>query len=262
MSDGIRVALPGVDVNTAPDYNLVFSSEWPNLKIAANPTVPLPSSSSNDVVIYTHNLGFVPAAIPFIGLPNTAELSIPLDSLNLSQYILADTQNIYFFGNTPPPTDLGLLIFAIDITKPFTAPIINAGYSQTAVNNSNVQYGIRVAKVGYDCSNPDVRKFILRSDCRSPMVHAVAPGPVEPVTGFSYTHDLPYNPIFFSFIQQNTSSNRYVSIVSSGGSIANMQVAGNTITVAKGENVSGLNASIVVLQDPFIISDNIITVSV
>lgn len=259
--NGIRVALPGTDVSTAPDYNLVFSSDWPNLKIIDNPMISMPTTPAGNIIIYTHNLGFIPAFIPFIGLPNTAELTIPLDSINnLAQNILVDTENIYFTGETPP-ANLGLLIFAIDITQPFIAPIINTGSSGPAVNNSNVQYGIRVAKAGYDVANPDVRKFILRSDCRSPMVHAVAPGQVQSPGGYSYTHDLPYNPIFFAY-QQNTQGSQQWCLVTSN--IANIKTQGSTIILDNGIGSVGVpfSASIVILQDPFIISDNIINVSV
>lgn len=257
--NGIRVALPGTDVSTAPDYNLVFSSDWPNLKIGANPTVGLSTATSTDQVIYTHNLGFIPAFIPFIGFPNTAELTVPLDVNNLGQFVTADANNIYFIGDTPP-VNMGLLIFVIDITQPFTAPVINTGSSGPAVNSSNVQYGIRVAKAGRDISDLDVRHFILRSDCRSPMVHAVATGMIQQTVGFSYTHDLSYNPIFFAYQQVSASNTQWALVTSQN---FGLQTQGNTITLDAGTAVTtNLPASIVILQDPFIISDNEITVSV
>lgn len=101
---GVKLALPGSDVATAADYQLLFNSSWPNIKIAANPTVQIVSEaalSANNFIIYNHNLGFIPPVIPYSGFPTTAEIG----ELNVGEggaVVSVDNQNVYFVTVSPP----------------------------------------------------------------------------------------------------------------------------------------------------------------
>lgn len=254
MIQGIKVALPGLDATTAPDYQLLFSSQWPNIKIFNTVIVSIQSVATldnNNNIIYQHGLGFPPAVVPFT-MNNQAEIGT--GTIGEATGVLSvDDQNVYLVSATPP-SSMGLLIFYIDITQPFTAPIVNTGGSQPIATNATLKYGIRIAKANKTVSDPDVRNFVLRSDCRSPMVHAVVQGIIGAGQQFVYQYDLLYNPIFFAYIQvPNTNQYAFANSYSAIGTV------GSSITVG---GIAGLAVSIVILQDPFIITDNVQSISV
>jgi hypothetical protein len=61
MGYGIKISPPGVDVKTADDKDLVFSSELDTQKDAISGVVTQTVSSPSTVVLYTHGLGYVPS---------------------------------------------------------------------------------------------------------------------------------------------------------------------------------------------------------
>jgi hypothetical protein len=259
---GIKVTLPGADIATASDAQLLFSSSWPNLKIYKNltfsgVTVDSTGSSANLAHLYTHGLGFVPAVIPYVHPSNSPGDGASINRAN----IVADKQNIYYLTQGPGPLSLSvrLSILYLDIETPFTAPVINTGNSGAATPDSN--YGLKLSKPNKDVKSSDLRDFILHSSSRSPMVHAVVPGYIPASsTGdstFSYTHDLPYAPMFFAFVQQAVPvvpTSPYLLV----NGYAGLSTSGNTINIT---GVSTSKVSIIILKDPFTITDNVINVS-
>lgn len=248
---GIKVTLPGVGVDTASDAQLLFNSSWPSLKIFKNIHVTqiIPANRTMPTQIYNHGLGFVPAVVPYggVGGSNTSNNIAEISRQNIG----ADPSNLYVLqGNTQPINlDIRLSILYLDITVPFTAPVINNGPSSAAVPDPD--FGFKLSKNNRDVDSHDLRDFIIHTGARSPMIHAVVPGVI---TGgsFSYTHDLPYDPMFFAFTQ---SQGLYVLLNGFSG----LTTIGSTISIS---GLNGTPVSIVILKDPFQITDNIINVSV
>lgn len=262
---GVKVALPGVDTATASDAQLLFSSSWPNIKIFKNLpflniTIDSTGNANNFAQLYNHGLSFVPAVIPY----GKAFFSTSSDTADINrQNILADNQNLYVLTQGAGPVSFSsrVSILYLDIETPFTAPITNNGDNNVARADTN--FGIKLSKVGKDIKSNDMRDFILHSSTRSPMIHAVVPGQIPASQSgfntFSYTHDLSYNPIFFAFIQEpgiGTLSSTTPYVLLNG--YAGLSTVGNTISIT-GPSIS--KVSIIILKDPFNITDNIINVS-
>lgn len=253
---GAKVALAGADVITAPDYNLLFSSSWPNIKVIDS---IITDAVDDSLIVYKHNLGFVPAFIPYGGLgksPQTAQMS--------RQNITVDKTNFYYIPGgpfAPGPLHIGLTYYDIDIETAFIAPEVATGSSVLA--HPDPDFGIKLAKDGKDISSNDLRDYIFHSSARSPMLHAVVTGrlpaaTLPAVTTFSYTYDLSYTPIFMSFLETSTLG-RYQAV----NGYAGTATQGNTISISGSLTVTNPQprVSIVILKDPFSIEDNIITVT-
>lgn len=252
MDYGIKISLPGVNIETASDTQLLFSSSWPSIKIFKNVHIQqvIPAHSTGAIKLYSHNLGFVPAVIPYGGIAgtNTSNGVADISRQNTS----ADTSNVYILvsNNTLPINlDIRISILYLDITTPFKAPTINTGASGISTPDSDL--GFKLSKDNKDIKSTDLRDFLIHSSARSPMIHAVVPGTIPASGTFSYTHDLPYNPIFFAFFQ---TSNTYVLI----NGYAGLSTSGSTISITA---ATGSLVSIVILKDPFQITDSLINVS-
>lgn len=261
MAEGIKIAIQGVDARTAPDYQLLFNSDWPTLKVVKNAELVASiaaNSPSGLVPLYNHGLGYPPAFLPY-SLSSGAQLP--------AANIGCDAQSIYFLnpGNTAPAlVDIGILIFALDLTTNYTAPNIQTGGVSNAHSPRN--FGVKIAKSGFDAnSNTDLRDFAVHSASRGPLVHAVSTGGIlvptgqqlggQNINGFSYTHNLPYSPIFFAYLNSFGTKSVWTLVNGFTGTTA----VGNTITVTDLGTAS--LGSIVTLKDPFNIDDNIINVN-
>lgn len=191
----MKISRKGYDVATCSDRQLVFSSEWPCLKIVKQGTFSVTGATT----IYTHNLGYYPFFMIFInradggGTDANSRLSyIPYSSaFEMSTTALECT--------IPVTVDGYYYIFALDLETNYTAPIIQpSDVSQGETND----YVYAISKNGEDISSTDYRDFVVHSDCRSPMVHIVHNW-TEPGLGGSetITHNLGYEPMFFGFVR-------------------------------------------------------------
>lgn len=196
-----------------------------------------------------HNLPFIPA---FVTYGKTSGL------LNMPrQNIFVDKTYIYWShpGNGGILDDTFIIVFNVDIETSFLAPKVNLSTSSDAGSKSDV--GIRFTKPTKDISSNDLRDYILHSSARSPMLHAVVPFTADSSGKFSYTHDLPYNPIFFALAQTALSGNGtpYVLL----NNFASLTTSGKTISVRS--LLAGAKGSFIILKDPFDIDNNLITVN-
>lgn len=266
MSDfGIKVSQIGKDAQDAGDKDLQFSSSWPNLKYIFNgriqaTTEEIVNPGVSSGIILRHNLGYVPFFIPYVIADEAYSI--------FRQFISADKKNVYISAGSGGPAqltfDVGLMVFPIDIEKNFKAPNIDTGTSSGGRGDSDV--GIRFTKPHKDISSKDLRDYIIHSRTRSPMIHEVVNGPLNITAGFSHTHDLPYDPFFFAYIECNA--------ITLGPNGAYGLVNGFAGAVAQGHTLSIINhpsittdypnpkSSFVILKDPFIVDDNIMKVSI
>ena len=233
--NGIKISQPGNDVDSG-DVNLLFNSAWPTLRVITAKELKVLGETLTTI---PHNLGFVPM---FIGWsPLNGFLNMPRQNISI------DSNNLYWShpGNGSQLDDTSIMVFDLDIEKEYLAPKINLSTSSSASAENSV--GLRFTKPDKDVSSKDLRDYIIHSSTRSPMVHAVIP-----MSNGSYTHDLPYNPIFLVFGQSSiggayTLLNNFAGVTTSGSTISITGITGK--------------ASIVILKDPFYLDSNIVKVN-
>lgn len=179
---GLRVSLPGYDINKVVDYLQQFNSSWPLLKVHD-------TGVSNTTV--DHNLGYVPFFI-------TTNPGGGVDQFSHEGLSMSDTQLVRDSDST---SDFRYFIFRLNITENYTAPNIDGGTTKTDIDHD---YGIKVSKPGASAESTDMRDFAIHSSTRSPAVHKVASGPMVEEDGdlyFEIEHGLPYTPLVFAFIK-------------------------------------------------------------
>jgi len=236
----IKVSLPGNDVESA-DVNLAFSSDWPNVRIIKSGELKVLGETFTTI---PHTLGLTPAFLTWG--PSSGYLDMP------RQNVFVTNSNFYWShpGNGSQLDDLFLMVFDIDIETEYHAPTFNQSTSSSAQSVSDA--GIRFTKLTKDITSTDLRDYILHSSARSPLLHAVIPKTIGVSGNFSYTHDLPYSPIFMVYAEQSIATGpAYVLL----NNFAGVTTSGQTITVSG--ITSGNKVSIVILKDPFYIDSNV-----
>lgn len=203
---GIKVSQRGFDVKTAADYQMVFSSSWPLLKIHSQGSFTI-NDTTQDVTIATHNLGYVPMFWVF----DTSAWQDPLDanrskiaSPSESSYLAMNSTDLKWQGLTragggSPGTLTGYyFIFRYDLLTTFTAPIFqSSGATIGAVGD----YGLKASLSGKSINSADLRDYSVHSSARSPMIHMT--GNYALTASQTITHNLGYPPMFFVYVKQD-----------------------------------------------------------
>lgn len=251
---GIKITQPGNDIGT-DDTNLAFSSSWPVVRAIKLRQLDRPDFSTQTI---PHNLGYPPLVISYQWAFNNG---ISLNALDMGdEAIYVDDTNIYWLPQSI--SSIVLAVLEVDISTAYNAPGVHTGNSSFSSSHSSV--GIKFSKPNKDVTSLDLDDFILHSSARSPMLHAVAPVILDSNGSASYTHDLPYNPIFFAFSSATGSLFKHgVAYHAQNGTFSGglaAQTNGNIISINNG--LAGLPASFVIFKDPFDIDDNIINVTV
>ena len=260
MTFGMKASQLGYNVNTAADYQLLYSSEWPLLKIEAQGTATITDSGA-DQVIYTHNLGYCPMFwIYDISGSNSGLVGNFTMQFNTSQFG-ANTTELKYFNNfaTSGVHYIRYVIFRLDLDTAFTAQNINLSPgSQTLIDN----YGIKVAGPGKSITSTDYRDYTVHSDTRSPMVHSVlaqnisTPDSTIFPGGYSatWTHTLGYKPMYFVYIKSTSyipGIGYYTGMLGDGSGNQFLDFVGTSIRVSS--FATGDRASIVILKDQLLL---------
>ena len=253
MARVVKVARRGFDVQTAGDENLLYSSLWPVLSIYKE--IPVNLSKSDDVeIIAEHGLGYPPMFLPFVDYsgattsPGAATLGGPFQVSD--KYVRIDSLGYNF-------TRLKgvIYLYTLDLSTPYTAPIVNLGGLPGLQSSDKV---FKLAKVGKSIHSTQLKDFVITTDARSPLIHSVTPGIVQGGELVA-EHNLGYVPLFFGYSRQNpfTGENyEYYQLMNTGGG-GDVKFSSSTAQVKlKGPasgllSINGLGASIVVLKDPF-----------
>lgn len=266
----IKLAQPGYDVKTAGDENLIYSSQWPLLKIYRQDSFTIPNIRTT-ITVAAHDLAYPPVYWFFantnivswdnltISQDNRSEFFGPIGDGTLS---ISSTNLIYTANNFPSAAGSAKLyyyIFALDLTKQYNAPIIRIGDVRAGGRTSHV---FKVAKAGKSVDSKNLDDYIIHSRARSPLIHSVNPGVVSEDVGgnskaFTVYHNLGYVPMFFAYTK-NTDGSYTLLPTGSGGSTI---LKSDEFIVRFQEAVSGRNLTIVVLKDPFV-TDYTVQVSV
>jgi hypothetical protein len=162
VNPSLKIARPGWSANTAPDWALVFSSEWPSLQIGFETTVDVSIISNNPNV--NHPLNFTPVAMAWISVNDINYGRIP----NLE---VTDT-----FINISLPTGVttGIITircYNIDIRKEASYPLPTSAAAPTA---PDLTTGIKIIKPNNNIKSPNLNDFILHSQAQSPAVLEIA----------------------------------------------------------------------------------------
>lgn len=257
MSKVVKLAQPGFDVKTAGDENLIYNSNWPLLKIYQQGQFTAPTNADSPVLA-THDLGFIPMCWFFSNLP--------ISNYNTFAATAADERAEYFGPGFAVPQiydnriivpneffkhyqSFYYYIFALDLTKQFTAPIVKTG----GVGGKSRKV-FKIAKPNKDIFSSRLEDYVVHSQARSPLIHSVNPGVVNEnigAAGYAFTvyHNLGYNPMFFGYTKNADGSYRQINTGSSGSTI----FRADEQKIRWQEAPSGRELTIVVLKDPFLV---------
>lgn len=254
---GLKIAHAGVPIQTAGDYQLLFSSSWPVLKYLKKVYI----RSGQESV--SHDTGFVPLVIMYTA-SDVSSAWVDIRS-NPPEYAIAFTFNEDIitldtekgFQNS---SNYIIYVFNLDITKNYTAPIIHEGGG--IVEGYDPNFGIKIVREGKDIDSKDLRDFILHSRTITPMVHSVS-YQENPGETFSVTYDLDYAPVCFAFIQRTISSNSINQWQPLGASSLATNLRFDLNRQTKTASIVGMEssfeikaASIVILKNPFLLRDS------
>lgn len=251
-----KLAQPGYDVKTAGDENLVYSADWPLLKIAFQGILAMDDVTQKYTAV-EHKLGY-PAMFWFfantpvgawqnsgnIGTRRRAEFfgpvgdgSVVMDSNRLAWQPVASP-------GTTGKSQLYYYVFALDLTQQYNAPIIKVGAVGGGSDHAPV---FKIAKPNKDLASKDLSDFIIHSRARSPLIHSVNPSPGI-VKNFSVRHGLGYNPMFFAY-SKNAAGQYSLLPTGQGGSSS---LLSNTQDITFTDS-GGKEITIVILKDPFVV---------
>lgn len=288
----VKLAQPGYDVKTAGDENLIYNSNWPVLKIYKQGTFTVSGSGtpitagSNKIKVTDHDLGYIPMfwiiindnigsyshATPFIpdGNPVVAEDRAEFNGPTsyqvgfINPVMTLDGLYIEFITTvvpTPPPIKITYYIFTLDIRENYIAPIIKTG-RLVGPRGSNTVF--KIAKEGKDVSSHRLEDYVVHSRARSPLIHQVFHGNIQPDPSFvggygvEVFHNLGYSPVIFAYAKTDG--------ISLGLGIGRTQDAWMTGPAGdptdgfqiddqkirwNGFAINGLEITFVILKDPF-----------
>ncbi len=258
MARVIKLAQPGYDVHTCGDENLIYSSQWPVLKIYKQGSATV-GDVTQTTTIATHDLGFPPVFWYFSNATinkwlgtgamtneRRAEFSGPIGSA--ASIKVNDGKLVYEPGGFATGSlNLYYYVFGLDLTKQYTAPIVKVG-AQSGGSGNRV---FKVAKEGKDVSSDDLRDFVIHSRARSPMIHSVNPSGAVLKT-FTVDHNLSYNPMFFGYTK---GTDGYYTLIPTGtGGASSFTSTDKTVTF---NDTGGKEITIVILKDPFVIDQSV-----
>lgn len=203
-TSGVKVSRIGFDVNTASDKQLAFSSEWPLLPIEAegdltiNPPVGGPGMVNQD--IFTHNLGYEP--VFYIQRADGGNFWPGWCWINSSK--------LWFNGYVTVPINVKWKIFRRPLKTNYTSKNTNIKDATQVIDKD---YGILISRPGKSIASNDKRDFGVRSDVRQLMI-AQSGFTDTPVYEKTVTHNLGFRPMFFLFIESDSTPGDYAMATS------------------------------------------------
>jgi hypothetical protein len=247
---GIKVSKPGFSVQTAADFNLVFSSSWPSLAVAF--TIQVPYTASN--VVIPHGLKFPPFTMCWVvdTIQAAGSYTAPTKGA-MRLFPDVDATNIYMYGGIgggyfqSTSSVLHIKAFNIDLSKDVDYPLLSKGSGYQGGYDPN--YGIKLAKSNKDVASRDLRDFILHSRAQTPLIMAVKTqktmNPANSTT-IQYTNKLGYPSWNYGFAKQNNGRYYYAPFFSQ----SYPKTTTDGITTYLPWANSDIGATLVILRDP------------
>lgn len=242
MNPSVKVAQPGWNATTAPDWALVFNSDWPSLQIAFEQTFTFNANQAISISV-DHNLGYVPIAMAWI----------TVNGLNYGRVSELETNatKVFFFGPTiSEPTIVTIRCFAVDTTKEASYPLPSSAAAKTAPDISTF---IKIAKPNRSITSPNLNDFILNSVAQSPAILNVATQ-----AGKYFHNNNPYGtaPLSIQYPLQTSYIPWVIGAIGLGGGdyvyytpdALLYEQSTNTLVFQYG--AAGPDASLIVMRDP------------
>ncbi len=253
---GIIITQPGVSVQFAADYQMVFNSNWPSLQVAFDYTTTI---SPNQTITVKHGLKFPPFHITTVCDLSGNFVTTDVAS-NYLQVRVTTTDLVLvpdFFLSTSQIVNVKL--FNIDLTKQvdYTLPqpaILKTKYDPT--------YGIKVVKYGKSIGSTDLRDFILHSRAQSPATLSVITEKsaiVSPLGGgvkaLQYNNPASYTPWVFAFTGTTNVNTGIVSYSRAGfetQAVGGIRITGSLLNFNFFDK-----GTLVVLRDPLFLPQDV-----
>lgn len=203
MGFGVKIVESGVSVDTAADYQVVLSSDWPILKIAKIVPVNNPTPGA---LIYNHNLGYHPAFLPYAdGLPPNANGQTAVTNLYFSNFYV-DQNNLYYDPFASTINKGFVIIFEYDVVN----TVFQAVTSQIPglQNSTPSSEGLVVAAANSNIDTINPSNLQLTTNDRPMQVNSSGAATQSGTIPFTVNHGLGYTPVFLLY--QLFGSNLYM----------------------------------------------------
>ena len=200
MAYGIRVARPGYNASTCADFETAFDSRYPNLKIAFQGAFTTTSSTSSQTVV-THNLGYAPVFWLYVK-DKYGTNNITLATTGYSQFFRINSTNLIYDGGLADVIEIYYYIFYQRI-------------DQSAQGTVTADYGIRVAKSGFDATTASPKDLAWSSEYPSPIIQKMATGTTTTASQTTVSHGLNYYPQYFLYFYDVFSDSRWQVVFNS-----------------------------------------------
>lgn len=240
---GLIGSQDGYNVDSAADFHLAFSSNWPLLKIAAQGTFSF-ADRTLDQDIYTHNLNYHPVFWIFEtgAYGDYSSGQVRPEIFGSGAVTTTKLRWMGSFNGEPAGAVSGYYyVFRYDMTTAYTAETI---VTTAATQGAQTEFGIDIAKPNKDVSSTDLRDFVIHHKTRSPQIHKSGT-----VTGTTNTidHNLGYIPLYDVYRQFTDAGTTYYRRVTNS---QDMTVSVSTTQLTFGAG-SSLTFAYVIYKDPF-----------
>jgi hypothetical protein len=242
MQPSIKIAQPGWNSNTAPDWALVYSSQWPSLTIAYETTI----DTSQTIPTVNHNLGFPP-------------LTMMWQTVGGICYgrTFPEVTKTTVYPNLSANTGIFTIrCFNVDVSKDAAYPLPQ---SASAKLPPDLTTSIKFVKGTRNIQSRNLNDFILNSQAQSPAVLAVVTEKSQYFKQSNARHYWPYGQILnWSLIVYTLKTNYipwYIGCSNLGSGFYQL-VAGQDVYYDSTTNSLVLNitttgaGSLIILRDP------------
>jgi len=280
---GIKIAEPGYDATTAPDYNLLFNSSWKQLPIIHEYTATVTATLSGGKYSYppikefVHNLGFYALADLWITNDPFAPSTIKTTRKNLEVYIGKNSVVWYAtayqsFPTDPGPITVHINVYNIDLSVEASYDYIQPNAASRVYDHD---YGLKVAREGKAIDSTDMRDYILHTRCQSPAILTIINQDSSKLNAYSipyieYVNPQGYTNWVYGYVQQSNHAIMTFLGATGGGDYYQMAAAqaqayptynfidGRTYQLLLGYGSTAyFPGSLVVLRDPLIVPDQV-----
>jgi hypothetical protein len=179
MQPSIKIAQPGWNANTAPDWALIYSSQWPSLAIAYETTI----DTAKTIPTVKHNLGFPPLTMMWQTVNNVCYgRSFPeVTKTEVFPGLLGANTGIYT-----------IRCFNVDVSKDASYPLPQSASAKLV---SDLTTSIKFVRGTRSINSKNLNDFILNSQAQSPAVLNVATEKSQYFLQSNERHYWPYGSI-------------------------------------------------------------------
>lgn len=199
MSDvGLYVSKPGQSLDPSSDASILFSSDYPTLKIFLEGTTRVFGTGTFQI---PHGLNYAPA---FLAITTVSNSYFDSSDITITRFVgNVDDTNFYCSYNSAIGTTIRYYIFDTRLEE-FATYQSGANFLDSPMESDN--YGISITKEGYKVGNPDMRNYILNSSCMNMILYKKHY--ISSISGSSYNlslaHNLGYVPFFLLYTYNAT----------------------------------------------------------